>query len=117
MSNEEVESPGAALTSALDPEAIAQWLSRQRWYATKSRQIASLHFEEAILLESGSPLVLALAQTGFATGTHELYQLPLSFVAPGELGGREPMHIAEVIKLALGDHDRDHDEGRVESRK
>jgi maltokinase len=91
VSNEEVESPAAALASALDPEAVAQWLSRQRWYATKSRQIASLQFEQAISLESGSPLVIALAQTGFATGTHELYQLPLSFVAPGELGRREPI--------------------------
>ena len=33
--------------------------------------------------------MLALVQVGFATGTHELYQLPLSFLAPGELGDRE----------------------------
>ena len=30
--------------------------------------------------------VLVLAQTGFATGTHELYQLPLCFISPDELG-------------------------------
>jgi predicted trehalose synthase len=91
VSDEHVESPAAGPATALDPDAIAEWLSRQRWYATKSRQIASLQIEEAIRLEPGSPLVLALAQTGFATGTYELYQLPLSFVAPDALGDREPI--------------------------
>jgi maltokinase len=89
VSNGNVDSPGATRASGLDPDAVAEWLARQRWYATKSRQIATLDFEQAIALESGSPLVLVLAQAGFATGTHELYQLPLSFVAPNELGERE----------------------------
>ena len=91
MSNEQVESPARALVSALDPPTVAQWLSRQRWYGTKSRQIASLEFEATMAVQAGSPLVLVLAQTGFATGTHELYQLPLSFLAPDKLGGREPI--------------------------
>jgi maltokinase len=89
VSNRNVDSPGAPRASGLDPDAVAQWLARQRWYATKSRQIATLDFKQTIALESGSPLVLVLAQAGFATGTHELYQLPLSFVAPDELGERE----------------------------
>jgi maltokinase len=89
VSKGNVDSLGDTRASGLDPDAVAEWLARQRWYATKSRQIATLDFEQAIALESGSPLVLVLAQTGFATGTHELYQLPLSFVAPDELGRRE----------------------------
>jgi maltokinase len=89
VSNGNVDSPGATPASGLDPDAVAEWLAHQRWYATKSRQIATLDFEQAIALESGSPLVLVLAQAGFATGTHELYQLPLSFVAGDELGERE----------------------------
>jgi len=89
VSDRNVESPGATQASGLDPDAVAEWLARQRWYATKSRQIATLDVEEAITLESGSPLVLVLAQIGFATGTHELYQLPLTFIEPAELGGRE----------------------------
>jgi maltokinase len=89
VSNGNVDSPGATRASGLDPAAVAEWLMRQRWYATKSRQIATLDFEQTISLESGSPLVLVLAQTGFATGTHELYQLPLSFIGPEELGSRE----------------------------
>jgi maltokinase len=89
VSNRNVDSPGATRASGLDPDVIAEWLARQRWYATKSRQIATLDFAQTVALESGSPVVLVLAQTGFATGTHELYQLPLSFVAPDELGERE----------------------------
>jgi maltokinase len=91
VSKGNVDSPGATRASGLDPVAVAQWLARQRWYATKSRQIATIDFEQAISLESGSPLVLILAQTGFATGTHELYQLPLCFISPDELGTREPI--------------------------
>jgi maltokinase len=91
VSNRNVDSPGAARASGLDPDAVAEWLARQRWYATKSRQIATLDFAQTVALESGSPLVLVLAQTGFATGTHELYQLPLTFISPDELGEREPI--------------------------
>jgi maltokinase len=95
VSNGNVDSPGATRASGLDPDAVAEWLARQRWYATKSRQIATLDFAQTIALESGSPLVLVLAQTGFATGTHELYQLPLSFVAPDEVGDREAIQRTE----------------------
>jgi len=105
LSNGNVDSPGATRASGLDPGAVAEWLARQRWYATKSRQIATLDFEQAIALESGSPLVLVLAQAGFATGTHELYQLPLSFVAPDELGEREAIQRAQdwVVLDAVAD--------------
>jgi maltokinase len=105
LSNGNVDSPGATRASGLDPDAVAEWLARQRWYATKSRQIATLDFEQAIALESGSPLVLVLAQAGFATGTHELYQLPLSFVAPDELGEREAIQRAQdwVVLDAVAD--------------
>jgi maltokinase len=105
VSNGNVDSPGATRASGLDPDAVADWLARQRWYATKSRQIAALDFERAIALEAGSPLVLVLAQAGFATGTHELYQLPLSFVAPDELGEREAIQRTQewVVLDAVAD--------------
>jgi maltokinase len=89
VSNGPAQSPALTRASALDTDALARWLEGRRWYATKSRQVASLELEEAISLEPGSPLVLGLAQAGFATGTHELYQLALSFIAPAELGDRE----------------------------
>jgi maltokinase len=105
VSNGNVDSPGATRAPGLDPGAVAEWLMRQRWYATKSRQIATVDFAQTISLESGSPLVLVLAQTGFATGTHELYQLPLSFIGPDELGTREAIQRTEdwVVVDAIAD--------------
>jgi maltokinase len=105
VSNGNVDSPGATRASGLDPAAVAEWLMRQRWYATKSREIATLDFEQTISLESGSPLVLVLAQAGFATGTHELYQLPLSFIGPEELGSREAIQRTDdwVVVDAVAD--------------
>ena len=91
MSNRNVDSPGAKRASGLDLAAVADWLARQRWYATKSRQIATLEFAQTVALEPGSPVLLVLAQIGFATGTDELYQLPLCFISPDELGEREPI--------------------------
>jgi maltokinase len=89
--NRNLDSPGATRAAVLDPDVVAQWLARQRWYATKSRQIATLDFAQTVALEPGSPLVLVLAQTGFAIGTRELYQLPITFISPDELGEREPI--------------------------
>jgi maltokinase len=105
VSNPNVDSPGATRASGLDPVAVADWLARQRWYATKSRQIATIDFAQTISLESGSPVVLMLAQTGFATGTHELYQLPLCFISPDELGAREPIQRGDgwVVVDAVAD--------------
>src|SRR5689334_1658604 len=64
--------------AGIDPDALRSWVERQRWYASKSRSVTSVELLEAAQLKSQPPqLVLALLQTGFATGTHELYQLPL----------------------------------------
>ena len=64
--------------AALDPEELRDWVERQRWYASKSRHVTQVDLLECAMLGADPPLlVLALLQTGFATGTHELYQLPL----------------------------------------
>ena len=89
MSNGNVDSPGATRASGLDPTAVAEWLrasagtrpsharSRRSTSSRRSRWSRSRRW------------CWCLAQTGFATGTHELYQLPLCFISPDELGERE----------------------------
>jgi maltokinase len=63
-------------TSNLDTEELREWIEEQRWYASKSRSVAALEVVERLPL--GDPgLELALVQTRFQTGTHELYQLLL----------------------------------------
>ncbi len=64
----------------LDEESLRDWVAGQRWYASKSRNVTGIEIVEGISL--GEELYLALVQTRFATGTHELYQLPL-ILRPG----------------------------------
>ena len=79
-----VESPVEALLGRLDLETVGAWLVKQRWYASKSRHVAGLEVEEAVALADDPPLVLALMQARFATGSHDLYQLPLAFLSPAQ---------------------------------
>jgi trehalose synthase-fused probable maltokinase len=72
----------------LDPEAVAAWIQDQRWYASKSRAISSLEVEEAVEVCTDPPLSVLLAQARFATGTHDLYQLPLSTMPASRAGDR-----------------------------
>jgi maltokinase len=75
--------------AALDPEELRDWVEQQRWYASKSRHVTQVELLECATLGAEPPLlVLALLQTGFATGTHELYQLPLG-MRPAHTGGPE----------------------------
>jgi maltokinase len=81
---------GATL-AALDPVELRDWVERQRWYASKSRHVTHIDLLEAATLGDEPPvLVLALLQTRFATGTHELYQLPLG-LRPADSGGPDPI--------------------------
>ena len=67
---------------ALDEEELRDWVQQQRWYASKARNVAGIDIVETITLREDPLLLLALVQTRFATGTHELYQLPLALRAP-----------------------------------
>jgi maltokinase len=82
----------------LDEEELRDWVQEQRWYASKSRSIAGIEIVESITLREDPQLLLALVQTRFATGTHELYQLPLAIASPGEVpGGHEIAHTDDWV--------------------
>jgi trehalose synthase-fused probable maltokinase len=70
---------------ALDEEELRDWVQQQRWYASKSRSISSIDIVESITLRDEPLLLLALVETRFATGTHELYQLPLAIRPPNDI--------------------------------
>src|SRR3954449_9352434 len=81
-----VQSIAAGDLSALDVESLGAWVESQRWYASKSRHVTGVELAETIVLSEEPPvLVLALLQTRFSTGTHELYQLPLGVAGAGEV--------------------------------
>jgi trehalose synthase-fused probable maltokinase len=74
---EDLQSPADELQRLLDGEPLREWLQQQRWYASKTRAVNAIELAESVTLHADPALVLALAQARFATGTHELYQLPL----------------------------------------
>ncbi len=82
--SEPVQIVVAEIRQSLDEESLRDWVQQQRWYASKSRSVSGLEIVEAVTLSDDPPLFLALAQTRFATGTHELYQLPLALRPNGE---------------------------------
>jgi trehalose synthase-fused probable maltokinase len=100
-----VKSIAAGDLSVLDVETLGAWVEAQRWYASKSRHVTGVELSESIVLSDEPPvLVLALLQTRFATGTHELYQLPLG-AAPSDEVPSEDAIVADrtwAVYDALG---------------
>jgi trehalose synthase-fused probable maltokinase len=69
----------------LDEEELRDWVQQQRWYASKSRSISGIDIVESFTLRDEPLMLLALVETRFATGTHELYQLPLAIRPPSDI--------------------------------
>jgi maltokinase len=65
------------IRECISDETLNAWVREQRWYASKSRAVAGIEIVESVAISDEPLLLLALVQTRFATGTHELYQLPL----------------------------------------
>ncbi len=77
----DVQTRDEEIRRCLDEESLRDWVQHQRWYASKSRSVAGIEVVEGVALREEPLLFLALVQTRFATGTHELYQLPLTLHA------------------------------------
>jgi predicted trehalose synthase len=60
---------------------LAEWVARQRWFASKAREIAGINVLARVELSSDPRLAVELVEARFQSGTHELYQL-----LPGEPG-------------------------------
>jgi len=95
-------SPPPETPALQDDERLCEWIANQRWYASKSRSISSAAVVESIVLRDEPLLVLALVQTRFATGTHELYQLLATETEPDALSDGEPA-FELVRRIAAGD--------------
>jgi len=59
----------------VDETALAAWVAQRRWYATKGRGIAQASVVQALPLGGEPPLVLALVQLRFHSGTWDLYNV------------------------------------------
>jgi maltokinase len=106
-----VASVTAGDLSFIEEAPLHEWVVGQRWFASKSREVASLNVLEAVTLREESPLlVLALVEARFPAGTHELYQLPLGLRPASE--GWDERVIAEVDGWTLYDALADGAHGR-----
>ena len=92
---DDVQTPAGELRHFLDIDALKEWLENQRWYASKSRRVSSVEIDDSVVLSEDPMMLLALVQAVFATGQHELYQLPLGFRREGEGSGPEAIAMAE----------------------
>jgi trehalose synthase-fused probable maltokinase len=80
---DEVKLRDVDVARLFEDESLRDWIQVQRWYASKSRSITGLEIVESAVLQEDPALLLTLAQTRFATGTHQLYQLPLGLRPAG----------------------------------
>ncbi|HEV2060454.1 MAG TPA: phosphotransferase [Solirubrobacteraceae bacterium] len=58
---------------------LEEWVTEQRWFASKSREVASVTVLERVGLSESPALEIDFVETRFQYGKHELYQL-----LPGE---------------------------------
>ena len=89
-----VQIPSRQIRECMDEESLREWIQQQRWYASKSRSVTGIEIVEGVTLHEHPTLFLGLVQTRFATGTHELYQLPLLLTTGDEppAGGAAVAH-------------------------
>jgi trehalose synthase-fused probable maltokinase len=81
--NHPLRSPALQLAGSLDLETLGEWLEQRRWYASKSRHVTGVEIDESVQIVERPPLLLIVLQARFASGSHELYQVPLAFLPRG----------------------------------
>ena len=115
---------------ALDEEELRDWVSTSVGTRPRRATWRGSTSSRAITLREDPLLVLALVQTRFATGTHELYQLPLALARRGrrrrrarrvDRAHRRLDRVRRASRADAGaraaapdrDHRRDHDRRRA----
>jgi maltokinase len=79
----------------IDEQALADFVVRQRWFGSKSREVVHAGVMEALVVRPETPLLaIALVEVRFQPGTHDVYQLPLG-LRPVSEGWSENV-VAEV---------------------
>jgi maltose alpha-D-glucosyltransferase / alpha-amylase len=98
---EGVLSTGTRLT--LERQALVPFLKRQRWFASKSREIRQARFTDWATIRTGStPAFIALATVSYTDGWTETYLLPLAAVS-GEAADRAiKEHPSSVLARMTG---------------
>ncbi len=68
----------------MDERALIEYVTRQRWYGSKSRTVSHSEVLDTVTIRRAEPqLSLALVEMRFDTGAHDIYQLLVSSEADG----------------------------------
>jgi maltose alpha-D-glucosyltransferase/alpha-amylase len=89
--------------TTLERQALVPFLKRQRWFASKAREIRHARFTDWTTIRAGSnPAFLALASVGYTDGWTETYLMPVAAVS-GEAADRAVKeHPASVVARVTG---------------
>jgi trehalose synthase-fused probable maltokinase len=64
---------------ALPTDSLADWVTSQRWFSSKLRDVREFNVLDLIVLSAANPVVaIVIAEARFGAGTHDLYQLPIA---------------------------------------
>jgi maltokinase len=122
-----------AIHELISDETLADFVTGQRWFGSRSRQVAGISVIESLPLRAADPeLALAIIQVRFHPGTHELYQLPIGRRPEGSgweegvicsAGGHvvydamtDPAFTRELVRLMAAGADLTTDAGVAEFR-
>jgi len=87
----------------LERHALIPFLKRQRWFASKSREIRQVRFTDWATIRTGStPAFIALVSVGYADGWSEDYLLPLAAVSGDAADRAVKQHTSSVLARVTG---------------
>ena len=90
------------LVAGLQEADLQPWLVDQRWFASKSREVAHVTVADSTVAREEEPgLALALVEVRFHPGTHELYHVPVG-VRPASSRWKQGL-IAQVDRFLAYD--------------
>ncbi len=65
--------------TALPEDALATWVTAQRWFSSKQRDVHEFRVLDLVVLRADDPVVaIVIAEARFGSGRHELYQVPIA---------------------------------------
>jgi len=70
---------------SVSDEVLADWISSQRWFGAKARDVAQFNVLDVVVIREDAPaLALTIVEARFGAGTHELYHVPIGVRPAGE---------------------------------
>jgi maltokinase len=94
---------GAGAEMTLDEARLVDYVTQQRWYGAKSRNVAHAGVLDSVVLRTTEPqFALALVEMVYDTGAHDIYQVLYSMRGDEiEIDGLEDAQLARELVSAM----------------